>query len=142
MRGFRRLLGVLALAAAGCASLPADQPTTAAGSAPGQQTAPQGLLGRWEGAYSNRYAFNHFYLNIKDVANDGRVSGTAYMRGDCADCNRDLAVTGMVSGPDGEETIELVFGDAIKASFTRHEIVLEGSGGPFDQTYRLARVIR
>ena len=100
MKPLRRLLaGALVAVSCGCAAAPLDRPT---GEPVGAGGAHQGLIGRWDGRYSNRYGFDRWDLTINEVTSAGRMSGSLYVGGECPHCKSDLAVTGMVSGPDGE----------------------------------------
>lgn len=65
---------------------------------------PQSLIGRWEGAYQNRYTSNSVVLQIKKIEGD-RLYGTANVEveaklvaGSLFPVNQDVEFTGTISG--------------------------------------------
>jgi hypothetical protein len=121
--------GAFLLALAGCA-------TPVVESLP---SSPEGLVGVWDGRYRDRVSFNRWDLTVREVTADGRLTGTAYVRGECAQCNKDIPVTGTVTGVAGQESVELVLGGTLTASFKRSGPTMEGSG-PNGATYTLRKM--
>jgi len=135
-----RIIGLaLVFVTASCATGPSGPGTSGAG--PGKSAAAhQGLVGSWDGRYTNRYTFERWELEISAVGSDGRLTGSAYIFGSCVQCRRDLAVSGKVTGADGSETVELTLADAGTISLRRQGVFMEGAGGALDATYSLRKI--
>ncbi len=86
------------------------------------------LIGKWAGGYKATTAKGKIYMTVSEVDANGKIAGTLYIEGGAEYHNRDLSITGSVSGLKGSETVYAQYGSVVRLELTRKGDELQGWG--------------